>query len=139
MGFIQEAAEVVDMRMRTKTSESSKTDLESLNSDTDICYHTNTHTYKMSYYERDLDYDVACHMKEQRDYQRYYNTPLEVDGMWFASVADYEQYYRIKAQKETRCQKMTIELKALIKEMVLEEKVEQMFANLDEFPPLSKQ
>lgn len=82
------------------------------------------------------DYDVACHMKEQRDFQRYYNTPLEVDGVWFASVADYEQYFRLKAAEEARCQKMTIELKLIIKQWVLEEEVEKMVADTDQFPPL---
>ena len=84
------------------------------------------------------DYDVACHMKEQRDYQRYYNTPLEVDGVWFACVADYEAYHRLKSMEEARCQKMTIDLKLIIKQWVLEEEVEKMVASIDEFPPLKK-
>ncbi len=92
----------------------------------------------MSCFERDLDYDEACHLKEQRDFQRYYNTPLEVDGMWFASVADYEVYHRLKMAEEARCQKMTIELKTMIKQWVLEEQVEKMVACIDQFPPLQK-
>jgi hypothetical protein len=84
------------------------------------------------------DYDVACHMKEQRDFQRYYNTPLEVGGVWFASVADYETYFRLKAAEEARCQKMTIDLKALIKQMVLDETVEKLIVSMEEFPPLHK-
>ena len=77
-------------------------------------------------------------MKEQRDFQRYYNTPLEVDGVWFASCADYECYFRLKAEEEARCEKMTIDLKALIKQMVLDETVEKLVASMDEFPPLQK-
>jgi hypothetical protein len=92
----------------------------------------------MSYYERDLDYDEACHLKEQRDFQRYYNTPLEVDGVWFASLADYDQCLRLKALEESRCQKMTIDLKALIQEMVRDEKIEKMFADIEQFPVLEK-
>ena len=91
---------------------------------------------KMSYYESELDYDSACFLKEQRDYQRYYNTPLEVDGVWFASVADYETYHRLKDMEEARKQKMTIDLKALIRDMVRDETVEKLVQSLDEFPTL---
>lgn len=90
----------------------------------------------MSYYESELDYDSACFLKEQRDYQRYYNRPLEVDGVWFSSLAEYETYHRLKDMEEARKQKMTIDLKLLIQEMVRDEKIEKMFASLDEFPSL---
>ncbi len=90
----------------------------------------------MSCYESDYDYDTACFLKEQRDYQRYYNRPLEVDGVWFSCLAEYETYIRLKDMEEARLQKMTIDLKALIRDMVRDEKIEKMFASLDEFPTL---
>ena len=73
-------------------------------------------------------------MKEQRDYQRYYNTPLEVGGVWFSSLADYEEFLRLQENEKVRLQKMTIALKSLIQQMVIEEKIEKMFAT--EFPEL---
>jgi hypothetical protein len=90
----------------------------------------------MPYYESELDYDSACFLKEQRDYQRYYNTPLEVEGVWFASLADYETYIRLKEAEEARLEKMTIDLKMIIKQMARDEKIEQMFDSLKEFPTL---
>lgn len=68
-----------------------------------------------------------------RDHERYYNTPFEMDGMRFASVADFEHYFRLKAMEEARCQTLTIGLKSLIKQMVLEDKVDKVFATLDGF------
>lgn len=88
----------------------------------------------MPYYESEPDYDTACFLKEQRDYRRYYNTPLEVDGVWFSSLADYDEYLRLKEKEKVRLQKMTIDLKALIQDMVNEEKIDKMFAT--EFPEL---
>jgi hypothetical protein len=88
----------------------------------------------MPYYESDYDYDTECFMKEQRDYQRYYNTPLEVGGVWFSSLADYEEFLRLQENEKVRLQKMTIALKSLIQQMVIEEKIEKMFAT--EFPEL---
>lgn len=88
----------------------------------------------MPYYDSELDYDSAGAMKEQRDYHRYYNTPLEVDGIWFSSLADYDEYIRLKEKETVRLQKMSIELMSIIKEWVHDEKIETMFAN--EFPSL---
>lgn len=84
----------------------------------------------MSYYESDTE----RFLNEQRDYDRYYNTPLQVDGVWFSSLADYEALLRLEEKEKVRLQKMTIELKALIREMVNDEKIEKMFAT--EFPEL---
>ena len=89
---------------------------------------------KMSYY----DYDAMCHLNEQRAYQRYYNTPLEVHGTWFACVADYEQFHRLKMEHEVLLQKMTVDLKAFIRQMVVENAVEKMCSSLEQFPPLTK-
>ena len=77
----------------------------------------------MSHY----DYDAICHLKEQRAYQRYYNTPVEVHGMWFACLADYEHFHRVKTE---RLQKMTADLKAFIRQMVC--------SSPEHFPPLTK-
>jgi hypothetical protein len=82
---------------------------------------------KMSYY----DYDAICHLNEQRAYQRYYNTPLEVDGVWFACLADYQDFHHLKM---ARLQKMTVDLKTFIRQMV----VEKMCSSLEQFPPLTK-
>ena len=92
----------------------------------------------MSYYDSELDYDSAAFLKEQRDFQRYYNTPLEVDGMWFACVADYEAYYRKKSEEEALCKKMSVELMSIVKQWQLDEKVEKMVNSLDQFPLLEK-
>ena len=86
----------------------------------------------MSYY----DYDAICHLKEQREYQRYHNTPLEADGMWFASLAEYAEYHRLKVEHEERLQKMTVDLKTFIKHMLLDAEIERMSKSLEEFPPL---
>ena len=89
----------------------------------------------MSFY----DYDSICFLKEQRDYQRYYNTPVEAEGILFPSLADYDQYLRIMENKKVRLQKMTIDLKALIQGMVNEKKIYDMYANMDlNFPALGK-
>ena len=78
----------------------------------------------------DYDYDTECFLTEQRNYQKYYNTPFELGGVWYASLSEYE----VKQQaKEMELAKMTIELKLIIQEMVLTE----MYRNMDrEFPAL---
>ena len=78
----------------------------------------------------DYDYDTECFLTEQRNYQKYYNTPFELDGVWYASLSEYE----VKQQaKEMELAKMTIELKLIIQEMVLT----KMYRNMDrEFPAL---
>jgi predicted NAD-dependent protein-ADP-ribosyltransferase YbiA (DUF1768 family) len=78
----------------------------------------------------DYDYDTECFLTEQRNYQKYYNTPFELDGVWYASLSEYE----VKQQaKEMELAKMTIELKLIIQEMVFAE----MYRNMDrEFPAL---
>jgi len=91
---------------------------------------------KMTYYDAELDYDTVCFMKEQRHFQRYHNTPVEVDGRWFASVAQYEEYYCLKSAEEARLQQMTIRLKNLIADMVFSEKIKKIVASSEEFPPL---
>ena len=89
----------------------------------------------MSFY----DYDSICFLKEQRDYQLYYNTPVEAEGILFPSLADYDQYLRLMEVKKVRLQKMTIDLKALIQDMVNEKKIYDMYANMDlNFPALGK-
>jgi len=91
----------------------------------------------MSCYDSDYDYDTACFLKEQRDYQRYYNTPVEAEGILFPSLADYDRYLYLKEKENVRLQKMTIDLKALIQNMVNDEKIEKMYANMDvNFPAL---
>jgi hypothetical protein len=84
----------------------------------------------MAYSEPAQDYDTECFLTEQRNYQKYYNTPFDLDGMWYASLSDYE----VKLQaKELKLAKMTIELKLIIQEMVFTE----MYRNMDtEFPRL---
>jgi hypothetical protein len=78
----------------------------------------------------DYDYDTECFLTEQRNYQKYYNTPFELDGVWYASLSEYEVKLRAK---EMELDKMTIELKLIIQEMVLTE----MYRNMDrEFPAL---
>jgi hypothetical protein len=78
----------------------------------------------------DYDYDTECFLTEQRNYQKYYNTPFELDGMWYASLSEYEVKLRAK---EMELAKMTIELKLIIQEMVFAE----MYRNMDrEFPAL---
>jgi uncharacterized protein YjbK len=78
----------------------------------------------------DYDYDTECFLTEQRNYKKYYNTPFELDGVWYASLSDYEIELRAK---EMKLAKMTIELKLIIQEMVLTE----MYRNMDrEFPAL---
>lgn len=39
-------------------------------------------------------------VNEQRNYQKYHNTPIEVNGVWFVSLADYEAYYEWKTAHE---------------------------------------
>jgi hypothetical protein len=84
----------------------------------------------------DLDYDTACFLKEQRHFQRYYNTPVEVEGRWFASVAQYEEYYCLKSAEAAVLKQMTIELKKHIADMVFSEKIKKIVASSEEFPPL---
>jgi hypothetical protein len=81
----------------------------------------------MPYSEPNYDYDTECFLKEQRNYQRYYNTPFELDGVWYASLSHYDM------ERQAKLAKMTIELKLFIQEMVLTE----MYRNMDrEFPAL---
>lgn len=84
----------------------------------------------------ELDYDSACFLKEQRHFQRYYNTPLEVEGIWFASVAQYEEYYYLKSAEEAVLKQMTIELKKHIADMAFSEKIKKIVASSEEFPSL---
>jgi hypothetical protein len=84
----------------------------------------------MAFSEPAQDYDTECFLTEQRNYQKYYNTPFELDGIWYASLSEYEANLQAK---ETKLAKMTIELKLIIQEMVFAE----MYRNMDtEFPPL---
>jgi hypothetical protein len=84
----------------------------------------------MPYSEPDYDYDTECFLTEQRNYQKYYNTPFELDGVWYASLSHYEMELQAK---EMKLAKMTIELKLIIQEMVLTE----MYRNMDrDFPAL---
>lgn len=116
-----------------------KTDLRRLSEPSSIPTDKLQQLSKMPYYESELDYDSASAMKEQRDYNRYYNVPVEIDGILFSSLADYDEYLRLKEKEHVRLQKMTIDLKSLIQEMVNEEKIEKMYANMDaNFPALGK-
>lgn len=72
---------------------------------------------------------VFC--ESDRDYRLYYNTPLEVDGVWFSSLADYDVFLRLKEKEKVRLQKMTIDLKAFIQAMVNDEKIEKLFDTLN--------
>jgi hypothetical protein len=92
----------------------------------------------MDYYESNLEYDEQGHLNEQRDFQKYYNTPMEVDGIWFASIAQFEECYRIKEMEDARCKRMSVDLMSFIKQMLLDAKVKEMVNSLDEFPPLKK-
>ena len=84
----------------------------------------------MSFSEPAHDYDTECFLTEQRNFQKYYNTPFELDGVWYASLSNYE--VELEA-KEIKLAKMTIELKLIIQEMVFTE----MYRNMDtEFPAL---
>jgi hypothetical protein len=87
---------------------------------------------------------------EQTDYTLYYETPIEVDGMAFPSLADYEEYHRLMLMEEARLnvlsidlmklikgtaeqsklQKATNALKMLVKNMVLEEDVNKVFKTI---------
>lgn len=62
----------------------------------------------------------------------YYGIPVVVDGVCYDSVADYETVTRHKNEEETRCQKLTADLKLLIKQMVLDEKVEKLAQRIEE-------
>jgi len=66
----------------------------------------------MPYSEPNYDYDTECFLNEQREYQRYYNTPFELNGLWYTSLADYE------ADLHAKLDKMTIDLKLIIQQMV---------------------
>lgn len=89
----------------------------------------------MSFY----DCDAISFLKEQRDYQLYYNTPVEAEGILFPSLADYDQYLHLMETKKVRLQKMTIDLKSLIQDMLNEKKIYDMYANMDlNFPALGK-
>ena len=91
----------------------------------------------MYFSETNYDYDTECFLKEQRDYQRYYNTPLEVDDIWFSSLAEYDVYIRIKQHRDNYLQKLTIDLKTLIQDMVHCQKIKKMYDDLDSnFPQL---
>jgi hypothetical protein len=84
----------------------------------------------MAFSEPAHDYDTECFLTEQRNFQKYYNTPFELDGTWYASLSHYEMELQAK---EMKLAKMTIELKLFIQEMVLTE----MYRNMDrEFPAL---
>jgi hypothetical protein len=41
-------------------------------------------------------------------------------------------------EHEARLQKMTVDLKAFIRQMVIENAVEKMCSSLEQFPPLTK-
>lgn len=68
----------------------------------------------MSYYEYERD---------------YYNTPLQIDGVWFSSLADYDAFLRMQEREKVQLQKMTIDLKAVIQGMLNDEKIEKIFRN----------
>lgn len=85
-----------------------------------------------------LSYDEECHMKEQREYQRYYNTPVEVNGVLFACLADYDEYYRMKTMEEGRLAELTEGLMALVKMMAHEEEIRNFIVSVIEFPLLTK-
>jgi len=91
----------------------------------------------MAFSEPAYDYDTECFLKEQRDYQKYYNTPFELDGMWYASLSHYDMELRMKQRKQDILDKLTIDLKSIIREMVLDIKIEKMYRDMDtEFPRL---
>jgi hypothetical protein len=66
----------------------------------------------MPYSEPNYDYDTECFLTEQRNYQKYYNTPFELNGQWYASLSDYE------VELQAKLDEMTIELKLIIRQMV---------------------
>ena len=57
----------------------------------------------------------------------YYTTPIVIDGVWAKSLADYEMYVRVTDREQARLDKMTIDLKMFIKDMVREETIERIF------------
>lgn len=89
-------------------------------------------------WDNDYDFDAYSFMKEQREYQRRYNTPIEVDGVWFSSVADYENYFELKQMEEAKLEKMTQELKKLITDMAEAARVEAMIKSKIEFPTIDE-
>jgi hypothetical protein len=84
----------------------------------------------MAFSEPAHDYDTECFLTEQRNYQKYYNTPFELDGVWYASLSHYDMELQAK---EMKLAKMTIELKLIIQEMVFAEMYRNMYR---EFPAL---
>lgn len=66
-------------------------------------------------------------VNEQRNYQKYHNTPIEVDGVYFVSVADYEAYYEWKTTRNTVVKK-ELDHTELVKSLKKD----------DAFPPLGR-
>lgn len=101
---------------------------------------TTNNTYKMAYsmWDNAYDFDAQCFMNEQREFQRRYNTPIEVDGVWFSCLADYENYIQLKQMEEARLEQMTVELKKLIEGMKIADRLQKMMESSIEFPALEK-
>ena len=57
----------------------------------------------------------------------YYNNPVIVGGVWARSLADYDMYIRVIDKEKARVDKMTIDLKMFIKDMVRDEMIEKLF------------
>jgi hypothetical protein len=71
--------------------------------------------------------EARAFVKEQRNYQKYHNTPVEVDGIWFVSLADYEAYYEWNANRQVIVKK-NIDHSELVKSLKKD----------DAFPPLGR-
>ena len=100
------------------TTKNRKTDLRSQTQ-----LFSTRNTTKMSHYEPNV-------FEEELDYKRYYSAPLEVGGILFGSLADFDTFLRLKENEAVRLQKMTIDLRALIQRMANEQKIERMYAEM---------
>jgi hypothetical protein len=71
---------------------------------------------------------------EKRRYQRqYYETPIQVAGMQFDCVMDYAAYQQAKNMEEARLQNMTSELKLIVRQMALDQQIEEIAAQVQQF------
>lgn len=71
---------------------------------------------------------------EKRRYQRqYYETPIQVAGMQFDCVMDYAAYQEAKNMEEARLQNITAELKLIVRQMALDQQIEELAAQVHQF------
>ena len=84
-------------------------------------------------YSFQMSDENASFFEKRRHQRQYYETPIQVAGMQFDCVMDYAAYQEAKNMEEARLQNITAELKLIVRQMALDQQIEEIAAQVQQF------